>query len=109
MAMAGNELEKVTIDTVKATAPVVAENANAITIKFYHLMFDAHPELRSIFNMSNHRPGKDGMPSAQVLRIKSLCILHNLNIKCQIKFCSSFTSNFISVTCACGLCNSLRI
>ncbi len=65
--MTGKELEKVTIDTVKATAPLVAENANAITTRFYGLMFGDHPELRSIFNMSNHRPGKDGVPSAQVL------------------------------------------
>ena len=65
--MAGAELEKVTIDTLKATAPLVAENANAITTQFYHMMFIDHPELRSIFNMSNHRPGKDGVPSAQVL------------------------------------------
>ena len=66
MSMAAMGLEEATINTVKATAPLVAENANAITTRFYNILFDEHPEVKSMFNMSNHRPGKDGSTPPQV-------------------------------------------
>ena len=66
MSMAAMGLEEATIDTVKATAPLVAENANAITTRFYKILFDKHPEVKSMFNMSYHRPGKDGSTPPQV-------------------------------------------
>ena len=66
MSMAAMGLEEATINTVKATAPLVAENADAITTRFYNILFDEHPEVKSIFNMSHHRPGKDGKTSPQV-------------------------------------------
>jgi len=43
---------------VKATAGVVAENAEAITAVFYPSMFAAHPELLSVFNMGNQASGE---------------------------------------------------
>ncbi|SES46370.1 nitric oxide dioxygenase [Pedococcus cremeus] len=42
---------------VRATAPVVAEHAVQITSRFYPSMFEAHPELLSLFNMGNQANG----------------------------------------------------
>jgi len=42
---------------VRATAPVVAENAVEITSRFYPAMFKAHPELLRIFNQGNQANG----------------------------------------------------
>ncbi|MGF1786829.1 NO-inducible flavohemoprotein [Photobacterium swingsii] len=46
-----------TIDTVKATAPVIAQTGPALTAHFYQRMFSHNPELKDIFNMSNQRNG----------------------------------------------------
>lgn len=43
---------------VRATAGVVAENAVAITSRFYPSMFEAHPELLNIFNRGNQANGE---------------------------------------------------
>lgn len=43
---------------VKATAGVVAENADAITAKFYPHMFEANPELLNVFNKANQAIGE---------------------------------------------------
>ncbi|MGZ4473386.1 MAG: globin domain-containing protein [Nocardioidaceae bacterium] len=43
---------------VRATAPVVAENAVAITSRFYPTMLEAHPELRNLFNQGNQANGE---------------------------------------------------
>lgn len=43
---------------VKATAGVVAENANAITARFYPHMFAANPELLNVFNQANQAIGE---------------------------------------------------
>jgi len=43
---------------VKATAAVVAANAEAITNVFYPNMFAAHPELLRVFNMGNQASGE---------------------------------------------------
>ncbi|GAB2856092.1 globin domain-containing protein [Nocardioides pacificus] len=42
---------------VKATAGVVAENAVAITSRFYPAMLEANPELRNLFNQGNQANG----------------------------------------------------
>ena len=64
--MPGIELQQSTIDTVKATASLVAENGNVITARFYEIMFEQHPELKSVFNMSHHRSEQNGRKSSQV-------------------------------------------
>ncbi len=51
-----------TISTIKATAPVVAPHALDITRTFYKGMFNAHPELFSIFNKQNQ--ANDTQPAA---------------------------------------------
>lgn len=43
------ELSQTTISTVKATADVVAEHAEAITTKMYEILFTEHPELKTLF------------------------------------------------------------
>lgn len=51
-----------TIQIVKATAPVVAVNAEAITRRFYSLMFEGNPEVKAFFNQSHQQSG--GQPRA---------------------------------------------
>ena len=68
--MSASGLEENTIKILKATAPVVAEMGGAITTRMYQILFSEHPEQKSVFNMSHHRPGKDGKTSPQVGIIK---------------------------------------
>lgn len=51
-------LQQTTIDTVKATAPVLAEHGLAIVQRFYDRLFDAHPELKNLFNMRHQEHGE---------------------------------------------------
>jgi nitric oxide dioxygenase len=50
------------VKIIKATAPVVGANAQAITGIFYPLMFATHPELKSVFNQTHQQSG--GQPAA---------------------------------------------
>ncbi|GEM81656.1 NO-inducible flavohemoprotein [Vibrio superstes] len=50
-------LDQKTIDTVKATAPILAATGPKLTAHFYDRMFAHNPELKDIFNMSNQRNG----------------------------------------------------
>lgn len=45
------------IAIVKATAPVVAENAVAITSRFYQMMFEGDPQVRRFFNQAHQHAG----------------------------------------------------
>ena len=47
---------------IAATAPVVAEHLDAITQRFYPLMFDRYPEVKSLFNQTHQQNG--GQPKA---------------------------------------------
>ncbi len=58
---------------VAATAPVVAENLEAITARFYPLMFERYPEVKALFNAAHQASG--GQPralAASVLRYVQL-------------------------------------
>lgn len=55
-------LHENTIAIVKATAPAVAANAEAITTRFYHLMFAGNPEVKAFFNQAHQSSG--GQPRA---------------------------------------------
>jgi nitric oxide dioxygenase len=46
-----------TIAIVKATAPVVTEHAEAITRRFYMLMFAGNPEVQAYFNSAHQHSG----------------------------------------------------
>ncbi|EDM28195.1 flavohemoglobin [Lentisphaera araneosa HTCC2155] len=50
-------LSQETIDIVKATAPVVGENAEKITSRFYPIMFERYPMVKEFFNQSHQRDG----------------------------------------------------
>ncbi|WP_018603132.1 globin domain-containing protein [Mycobacterium sp. 155] len=50
-------LSPASLDVVRATASVVAANADAITARFYPRMFEAHPELLRLFNQGNQATG----------------------------------------------------
>ncbi len=42
---------------IQASVPVLREHGLAITTRFYARMFEAHPELRNLFNMGNQASG----------------------------------------------------
>lgn len=46
-----------TIETVKATAPAVAANAEKITRHFYEIMFAGDPQVRAFFNQAHQHAG----------------------------------------------------
>ncbi|WP_078428221.1 NO-inducible flavohemoprotein [Alkalihalobacterium alkalinitrilicum] len=51
-------LSQETIEIIKSTVPVLAEHGEAITKRFYQMMFTNHPELLNIFNHANQKQGK---------------------------------------------------
>ena len=50
-------LDANTIAIVKATAPAVAQHAEAITTRFYKLMFEGNPEVKAFFNQAHQHTG----------------------------------------------------
>ncbi|MEN1966496.1 NO-inducible flavohemoprotein [Lentibacillus sp. N15] len=50
-------LDKESMDIVKATVPILQEQGDVITARFYQRMFENHPELKNIFNQTNQRKG----------------------------------------------------
>ena len=50
---------------IRATAPVVKDNAEAITSVFYPKMLGRHPELYKYFNETNQRKVEPGASSQQ--------------------------------------------
>lgn len=58
MTTATAGLNPKTIEIVKSTVPVLAENGEAITKRFYEMMFANHPELLNIFNHANQKQGR---------------------------------------------------
>jgi nitric oxide dioxygenase len=51
-------LDQKTIDIIKSTVPVLEKHGEAITTRFYQLMFGNHPELLNIFNHANQKQGR---------------------------------------------------
>lgn len=60
-------LSERTIDIVKSTAPVLAVHGEAITTRFYEMLFEAHPELLNMFNHTNQATGAQPKALAQAL------------------------------------------
>lgn len=48
---------KKTIEIVKSTAPVLEQHGESITRVFYKLLFENHPELKDVFNMTHQKKG----------------------------------------------------
>lgn len=53
------------IQTVKSTAPVLAEQGVQITDLFYKKLFTHHPELKHVFNMANQAQGEQSKALAE--------------------------------------------
>lgn len=47
-----------TIEIVKSTVPVLEQHGEAITTRFYKIMFENHPELLNIFNHTHQKQGR---------------------------------------------------
>ena len=60
-------LSQTTIDTVKATAPVLAEHGHGIITRFYKRLFENHPELKNTFNMSHQDRGEQQQALARAV------------------------------------------
>jgi nitric oxide dioxygenase len=60
-------LTQKTKNTVKATAPVLAEHGNDIIQHFYRRLFQAHPELKNVFNMSHQEGGEQQQALARAV------------------------------------------
>ncbi|WP_100334181.1 NO-inducible flavohemoprotein [Bacillus alkalisoli] len=58
MTTSTTALDARTIEIVKSTVPVLAEHGEAITKRFYEMMFMNHPELLNVFNHANQKQGK---------------------------------------------------
>jgi len=56
-----------TIQTIKATVPVLEEHGETITTVFYKNMFNDHPELLNIFNEANQKRGKQQQALANMV------------------------------------------
>jgi nitric oxide dioxygenase len=51
-------LDRNTIEIIKSTVPVLEKQGEAITTRFYQMMFGNHPELLNIFNHANQKQGR---------------------------------------------------
>ncbi|WP_454741375.1 NO-inducible flavohemoprotein [Cupriavidus necator] len=60
-------LTQKTKDIVKATAPVLAEHGLDIIKCFYKRMFEAHPELKNVFNMAHQEQGQQQQALARAV------------------------------------------
>nr|WP_315593856.1 NO-inducible flavohemoprotein [uncultured Cupriavidus sp.] len=56
-----------TKDIVKATAPVLAQHGYDIIKCFYQRMFNAHPELKNVFNMAHQEQGQQQQALARAV------------------------------------------
>lgn len=56
-----------TKDVVKATAPVLAQHGYPIIERFYRRLFDAHPELKNVFNMAHQDQGQQQQALARAV------------------------------------------
>ncbi len=70
---------KKTIEIVKSTAPVLEQHGEAITRVFYELLFENHPELKDIFNMTNQKKGVQQIALANAV-FKYACHIDKLEM-----------------------------
>nr|WP_309249187.1 globin domain-containing protein [Paraburkholderia sp. CNPSo 3281] len=52
---------------MKATAPVLADHGYAIIKRFYTRLFEAHPELKNVFNMAHQEQGQQQQALARAV------------------------------------------
>jgi nitric oxide dioxygenase len=58
MTTTTSPLDTKTIEIIKSTVPVLAQHGEAITKRFYEMLFTNHPELLNIFNHANQKQGR---------------------------------------------------
>jgi nitric oxide dioxygenase len=58
MTTTTSPLDSKTIEIIKSTVPVLAQHGEAITTRFYEMLFSNHPELLNIFNHANQKQGR---------------------------------------------------
>ena len=76
-------LAESTCEILKVCKPLIQENREAIGQSFYEILFEKHPSLQGMFNMSHFR--KDGeKPGRQVQCLMKLIFWHS---KCIAKSC----------------------
>jgi nitric oxide dioxygenase len=51
------KLDPKKLEIVKATLPAVQQHGEAITRRFYQRLFESHPELQNVFNMTHQKTG----------------------------------------------------
>jgi nitric oxide dioxygenase len=86
-------LKQETIATVKATAPVLAVHGLAIVERFYQRLFEAHPELKNVFNMRHQERGEQqralaGAVLAYAQNVDHPEALHDAVMRIAHKHCS---------------------
>lgn len=69
-----SELSPITIETIKATIPVLREHGEAITSKMYDILFENYPETKSMFSSAPEEQPKvlAGAVSAYAMNIDNL-------------------------------------
>lgn len=67
-------LSEQTIRTIKSTVPVLEVHGAAITSRFYHMLFTAHPELLNLFNHANQKQGRQPAALANAVYAAALHI-----------------------------------
>jgi nitric oxide dioxygenase len=82
-----------TIATVRATAPVLAERGLAIIERFYQRLFEAHPELKNVFNMRHQERGEQqralaGAVLAYAQNVDNPAVLQDAVLRIAHKHCS---------------------
>jgi nitric oxide dioxygenase len=60
-------LTQKTKDLVKGTAPVLAEHGDSIITCFYRRLFEAHPELKNVFNLAHQEQGQQQQALARAV------------------------------------------
>lgn len=69
-----SELSPITIETIKATIPVLREHGEAITSKMYDILFENYPDTKSMFSSAPEEQPKvlAGAVSAYAMNIDNL-------------------------------------
>lgn len=78
-------LKQATIDTIKATAPVLAEHGYGIITRFYKRMFERVPELKNTFNMGHQERGEQQQALARAVYAYALNIEDPASLESVVK------------------------
>ncbi|MCQ9283016.1 NO-inducible flavohemoprotein [Priestia aryabhattai] len=60
-------MKQTTISIVKSTVPVLEKHGQAITTRFYEMLFEQYPSLKNVFNQTNQKTGRQQMALANTV------------------------------------------